>query len=93
MVEVQVVEDFEFTPRGNVGKYRELYRALLGLPYGTAVKFSRDEDFDAEPERFATSFRTGLWTKGYRVRVTVRGDDVYVLVVGERSGGNGKGGA
>jgi len=81
---MEIVRDFEFAPRGNSGKYRELYREFLKLPVGTAAKFSRGEDFDVEAAKFAVSLRTGLWNKGLRSRVVVRGDDVYAQVVGPK---------
>jgi hypothetical protein len=82
---MEVVEDFEFAPRGNSGKYRQLYKDFLALPHGTAVRFTRPEDFEVEPAKFAVSLRTGLWNKGFRSRVVVREDGVYAQVVGPKA--------
>jgi len=86
---MEIVKDFEFAVRGNRGKYAQLYKDLVELPYGTAVKCTKGEDFDVEPAKFAISLRAGLWNKGYRVKVAVRGDDVYALVVGPRNAPEG----
>jgi len=87
---MEVVEGFEFKERGARGKYGELYRDFLALPHGTAVKFQKGKDFLVEPDKFAVSIRTGLWGKGLRARVVVRGDDVYAQVVGPRPVGDGE---
>jgi len=81
---MEVVKDFEFKERGARGKYQDLYEDFLGLPHGTAVKFSKGTDFLVEPGKFAISLRTGLWNKGFKAKVAVRGDDVYAQVSGPR---------
>lgn len=81
---MEVVKDFEFKERGARGKYRELYKEFLALPHGTAVKFTKGQDFESESAKFAVSLRTGLWNKGFKARVAVRGDDVYAQIVGKR---------
>ena len=85
---MKIVEDFEFSRRGSHGKYAQLYKDFLALPYGTAVMFTAGEDFDVEPDVFRTSLRAGLWNKGYKTKITVREDGVYAMVVGPRNNNN-----
>jgi hypothetical protein len=41
-------------------------------------------DFDTDAKKFALSLRTTLWSKGFRVKINVREDEVFASVVGER---------
>lgn len=85
---MQIVDKFEFDERKTRGKYYQLYKDFLGLPHGTAVKFSQGDDFDVEPAKFAITLRTGLWNKGYKAKVSVNGNDVYAIIVGLRPNRN-----
>ena len=79
-----VKEKFEFAGARGHGRNSQLIADFLEVPQGTTVKFVKGEDFDTEPKKFSLSLRTTLWSKGLRVKINVRGDDVFAAVAGPR---------
>lgn len=84
---MEIVKDFEFGNRGRQSKYYALFKQFRELEPGTAVKFVKGADFDGEPERFSVTLRQSMYGNGLRVKIAVREDAVYAVIVGTTTDG------